>query len=569
MKKFVILSSILFFSLFFSAKVHAATLDLLSDKDTYKIGESFDVNLKIDSEADSVNGVQTTIKFDTTILDATATDKTNSIFDWWLTDPTISNGEISFIAASTSGFSGKSLQVLKITFKVKGAGTGDVTLSDSAITSADGSGSNVLSTSNNLKVKLAASVGQTKPTQIIRPPAFVSGSPTEPEISVPLYPDPTKWNNAFAKFFVNIIKLPGDVSEVALILDKSATTIPTQSEGLFETKEFSPISDGIYYLHARYKNNIGWGPTRHYKIMNDITPPSKFSIVFPNGEPTDQPTPAILFKSSDSLSGITRYSVRVDGNSSLASLDGTLNLPLQTPGKHALVIDAYDNAGNATSSIINYEIISIDIPIISYTNTKVFTGEGGFFISGTVNPKLSVRVELKDQNGNAVHSETARPNDKGDWSLNINIAFKKETYYFEVASVDDRGAVSTVVRSPIIKVEDKPVLSIGALNITPFWFFILSFFVVILAFILGLLFWRSKQGKVLRRIFIAERDTQGLIDKMKVDVENLRSREKLNTNKKSFEANILETKEIVDSIGEGIDKMQKYAISDIEDIGKK
>ena len=568
MKKIIFSFSIVFIYFFFATLVNAATLNLLSEKDTYKIGDTFDVNVKIDSENDNINGAQTTIKFDNTILDVVTTDKTGSIFDWWLSDPTIASNQISFVAASTSGFTGKSLQVLKIRFKVKGAGVADLTLGDSAITSADGSGSNVLTTSNNVKITLAASVGQSKPTQINRVPIFAIGTPVKPVISVPLFPDQTKWNNTSIPFFVNW-KLPEDVSDVAISLDELATTVPTQSEGQIESKEFSSLADGVYYLHARYKNNIGWGPIQHYKIMNDTTPPTRFSIFFQNGNPTDFPTPTIIFKSTDSLSGIMRHEVYIDNNSPIVVNDSTLALPLQIPGKHKIKVTIYDNAGNSTSSSNDYEIISIDTPVISFTNTKVFTGEGGFFISGTANPKYKVRVVLKDQKGNPVYTETVLPNDRGEWNLNINTAFKKQAYHFEVATVDDRGAVSTIVKSAAIKVEDQPVLSIGNLNISLSWFFILFIFIVLAAFAFGIIFWRDRQEKISRRVFIAEHDVRGLIISMKEDLEKMKSYTKDNVDLQKDETFFLNMETVYNNLKQNVDKIQKYVINDIEEISKK
>jgi hypothetical protein len=562
MKKFLCVLSIIFLSLLFVRQVNAATLNLVADKDTYKVGDTFDVNVKIDSENVGINGAQATIKFDGTLLKATGFSKTGSIFDFWLTDPTISANQVSFIAASTAGYNGKSLQVLKITFQVKGAGTENFVLGDAAITTADGSGSNVLSQSNNLTLTLVSSIGKTTPNQITRAPVFANGSPAQPAISVPLYPDSTKWNNVSTNFFANW-KLPPDVSDVAMVLDKFPGTMPTQSEGLFESKQFSSLADGIYYVHARYKNNIGWGPVEHYKIATDTTPPSKFSIVFPNGQPTDSPMPAIVFNSTDALSGINRYEISIDNNPPLVVSSNSYTLPLQIPGKHLLKISAYDNAGNATQSITNYEIISIAMPTITTVNKNVFSGEGGFFISGTAGNKFKVRVILKDQSGNIAFTDLKMPDVKGYWSASIDTPLKKQTYQFEIATIDDRGAVSTIVKSDFISVRDRPVLSIGSLEITATWFFILFVLIVLGAFLLG---WASvrfaKKERNLESI-MAERDIENVFNMFGKDIKTILSKY---TDKGLEPTGAMETKVLLERLLSQLEKMKDYTKQDVTDI---
>jgi hypothetical protein len=565
MKKLIYILTVVFVFSLFVSRVDAATLNLTASSDTYKIGDTFDVNVKIDSENESINGVQATVKFDSTLLEVVKTDKASSVFDFWLTDPAIETGQLSFIAASTAGYDGQSLQVLGIIFKVKGAGTGDITLSDAAITAADGSGSNVLSQNNNLTVALASSVGKTKPTQIIREPSLAAGSPAKPVISVSLYPDPAKWNNVSANFFISW-KLPSDVSGVAMVLDKSGSTIPAESEGLFESKQFSALNDGIYYIHARYKNNIGWGPTLHYKIANDTTPPAKFSIIFPDGQPTDLPMPVITYKSTDSLSGIARYEISVDQNAPIIVSTSSSNLPLQIPGKHVLKISAYDNAGNATQNSLDYEIISIEPPTITLTNKNVFTGEGGFFISGTANSKFKVRVELKDKSGNAVYTDLKIPDEKGSWNASIDTPLKKQTYQFEVATVDSRGAVSTVLKSELLTVRDRPILTIGSIEITLTWFFVLFILIVLGAFGLGYTSVKFAEDERSLDTIMAGRDIENVFNLFKKDIKVILSK----YTDQGLESNgVMEAKVLLEKLLSRMEELKGYVKEDVGDIGNQ
>jgi hypothetical protein len=114
-------------------------------------------------------------------------------------------------------------------------------------------------------------------------------------------------------------------------------------------------------------------------------------------------------------------------------------------------------------------------------------------------------------------------------------------------------------------VHDRPVLVIGSVEITPTWFFVLFLFIVIGAFGLGILFWQKRQGRVSRRVFIAEHDAQGILEHINKDLEKL-SKELKDSSGKNNEIN---TNLLVSNLKESVKKMQKYVIGDIEDITKK
>jgi len=77
--------------------------------------------------------------------------------------------------------------------------------------------------------------------------------------------------------------LPNDVTAVATEVDQHPDAVPAKSEGLFDNKTFSPLEDGVWYLHVQFKNSIGWGPTLHYRIGIDTAPPLGFSVTSPSG----------------------------------------------------------------------------------------------------------------------------------------------------------------------------------------------------------------------------------------------------------------------------------------------
>ncbi len=371
-----------------SLPVKAATLNLVTSQNTFNIGDKFSVDVKIDTENAGINAAQATIKFPADILSVSSTDKTNSVFNFWLQDPTVDNnaGTVTFVAGATVGFTGKSLEAFRINFVVKGAGQANISITDGAVTASDGSGSNVLTAMNGLAITSATVQGTqviSAPTstsalipQQITPvsrPAVPTGKlPQKPEIQVPLYPDPTSWYNVSSNFIVHI-SLPSDVTDVATDLNKNPSSNPTKSEGLFDNKTFGALDNGVWYLHVRFKNDVGWGPILHYKISVDTIPPQPFSAVVKEGNNTNVINPTLTFETTDQPSGIAFYRIVIDDKTITSTSLTSFTLPPQDSGSHVVVVEAVDQAGNITASRISL-----------YIQGKPFFVIGGFGVSQTL-----------------------------------------------------------------------------------------------------------------------------------------------------------------------------------------
>jgi hypothetical protein len=350
----------------------AAILSISTDKTSFSVGDQFSVQVSVDSEEVGINGVQATVSFPKDILEVQKTDKTDSVFNLWLQDPIFSNdnGNISFTGVGTAGFSGPSLKVIKIFFKVKGAGKVDLVFTDSAVTANDGSGTNVLSSSKGLSFTSVVGQGTTTiapkvppPTQINRTAVPSSGLPLKPVITVSLYPNPDGWYNSISNFIVQW-NLPNDITGVATEVNKEPLFVPTKSEGLFDNKTFEALSDGVWYLHVRFKNSSGWGQTIHYKIGIDTIPPIPFTISSKEGLDTSNVAPEISYETSDQPSGISSYSVSIDNNVVANTTSTSFVLPAQQSGNHVLLVRAVDFAGNITEKRVDLHIKEIPFFVI-------------------------------------------------------------------------------------------------------------------------------------------------------------------------------------------------------------
>lgn len=358
----------------------AATYSLTADKETFAIGDTFNVNVKIESSDVGINAAQATITFPKDTVQVSSVDKSSSSLDFWLQGPTYSNdvGEVSFIGGSQSGISGKSLEVLKITFKVKGAGAVGIIFSDGAVTASDGSGTNVLVAMNGLQLTSITTQNATviKPPQIIRPVVAATGLPKKPVLTIPLYPDTTAWYADISKFIVQW-DLPREVTDVATVVNQQPLFDPPTSEGLFNNKTFSPLIDGVWYLHVRFKNSVGWGPTTHYRIGIDSTPPLSFTVTSLDGLTTANVAPTIRFSTKDQPSGVSGYKVSVNSVVATTTALETFTLPPQQPGKQSIVVQAIDGAGNMTESRLALQIA--EVPLITIMGIGIT--QSTFFLS--------------------------------------------------------------------------------------------------------------------------------------------------------------------------------------------
>ncbi len=600
--KIIILAFSAFFFMAFLEipAVSAASFFTLPKTGQFKIGQEFDMEIRIDSEGQGFNAAQASISFPKDVLEIKSVDYSPaaSVFNFWLEEPVFSNenGSFSFIGGTTSGVISASAEILKITFKAKGSGTAEVVLSNAAITSSDGSGTNILSTVKNAVFYVGPSVESPEavfvpeqpssgtggagepvpappvpsvpapsvppPVQIERVPVKVSNLPKKPEIKISMYPDQEKWYNLTIDFLAQW-DLPEDISDVATALNNNpGYDVPKKSQGLFEAKTFEALRDGIWYLHVRFKNNIGWGPTGHYKISIDSMPPAAFAITSHEASETDNPTPAFIFETGDSLSGLQNYFVRVDDFDMVETSKGAYAVSPQAPGRHIIRVRAADNAGNIRENSLEFNVLPIESPVIVSVN-DVFLGEGGLEAAGTALPEVGLLFELRTAAGKSVFSGSGEAQANGNWETKIDEPLKKGIYVLRVTSKDERGALSLPVDSRRIRVRERPFVVIAGFEITKVYVFAALAIMLFLGIVMGL--WLSRVARARRRaeITIAQRDVLTACDIVGKDIE--KALQYLSGDKLTKQE-IKELRFFLERVLSQKEKMKKYVTQNIKEI---
>ncbi|HBH71547.1 MAG: hypothetical protein UU88_C0018G0005 [Parcubacteria group bacterium GW2011_GWC1_42_11] len=535
-------------AIFFANTAEAASLFFVPATGEFGVGSKITVDLKIDSEGVGINAAQATIRFPKDTLTVTSVDKTDSTFNFWLEEPSFSNddGVITFVGGTPYGISGASIQVLRVVFTSKGSGPASITIADAAITASDGSGTNVLSKTTDATFTISPTAVSTvipAPTQIKREVVPASGLPTKPIVTVPLYPSVSGWHNV-SNLFSASWELPRDISGVRTSLNKQPSFVPSEeSEGLFENKTFNALSDGIWYLHVRFANNVGWGPTTHYRIAIDTQAPLPFEITSDTSEASDNPTPILNFKASDALSGLNEYRIKIDNENWIVvtseDFTGSYKLPVQNPGKHHLIIRAVDHAGNSIENTIDYETLSITLPTFTFVTNTLYSDEPkGLTVRGTGIALAEVVATLK-KDGATITSKIVAVDTQGNWEATFNDALRNGTYIVSIQSKDARGALSTPVISENIQVTGKYTGLI-----------ILSFIILVGSLASGFFYHKKRRDRTSLRLAVAESDVAKVFKMIEADVEKLKKADTTPT--------LADDEFIAQKLGENVKKMSGY-----------
>ena len=584
LNKVFIFLAVIFSVFLFGHGALAAKFYISPQSGAQALNKTFTVDIKIDSQGDGINAAQAKVIFPADKLEIKTVDKTGSVFGFWPEEPTFSNenGVVDFIGGTVNGVSGASLHILRIVFNAKSVGETPISLDEGAITIDDGTGTNILTeivgANYRISVTVAAPLpapeipsgvqptlplpGEPIPPPVIieREPELAKGLPEAPNVFVPLYPDPNSWYNITTPFNATW-SLPLDITDVSTIIDINPNFQPQKSEKLFDNKIFNSLPEGVSYLHVRFKNKIGWGPAAHYRLAVDTAPPAPFIIESSDGFQTDNPMPLLQFGTSDALSGISHYLVKIGDAEAFEWKNGQLRTPLQSPGTHRVSVKALDLAGNGASMSVNLEILAIGSPAITFTTEKLFFGtEEGVMVRGTALPNIDVRVFIEKEIGGIVAEYLARSNKDGNWDVTIYEPLGIGSYVVLAQARDLRGALSLVVKSDkVVKVKSQPIIKLGAIEIGSGGSAVILLIILVGGFGAGYWYFRERQKTLRARVAITSRDYAQLYKLINSDIEKLtKDFDKMNETEKKF---------ILDRAKENIQKIEKYLLEEVRNIG--
>ncbi len=567
-------------------KALGASLYLSPSTGNYTVGNTFSIGVIVNTGDVAINAAQGTLVFSPDKLLVVAISKTNSIFSLWTMEPTYSNssGTIDFGGGIPNpGYTGSAGKIITITFRARVNGTAAVNWASGAVLANDGKGTNILASMGGGAYTLGPTVITPTPeTPEIPAPA---GTPTKPEISSSTHPDENKWYNiSTVKFSWS---LPKDVTGVSIAFTQKPTSNPGPiSDGLFDSKTYENVRDGIWYFHIKFKNQRGWGSITHYKIQIDAVPPHSFVIEVEPDKVTEDPQPILYFQAKDDASGIDYYKIRITRNvgedtdkNLLASLfkesleyiekttSESFKLPPRQPGKYIIVVEAFDKAGNSNASIVEQSILPIEGPKITDYPTRLSVEEN-LVIKGTSLPETNIKIYILKERMEPIIGETKADKD-GKWTYIYDKFLTKGVYNISAVTINSKGAQSYPSESVIVLVVLPGIFKIGSVIIN-----YLTIIIVLIGFIALMIFggyWSWHRFKLFKKKLIKETQDIDRVMKRSFDLlkEDIRDQlTKLNKVRNNRELNEKE-REIENQLKKDIDIAEKYISREVADVGRK
>jgi len=436
--------------------VHAATLNFSPLSGSYGVGNTFPVNITVESTDQAMNAASGVVSFPWDKLEVISISKQGSIFSLWPAEPSFSNsaGTVSFEGIVLNpGYTGAFGKILTITFRARSAGQANLNFSSGSVLANDGTGANIL---NRLRVAVLTltSAGETPSVPQAETPVATGNTLG---IASPTHPDQTKWYADNTPEFS--WKLPQGVLEVRTLIGKSLAGNPSVSYiPPISKKKVDELPDGTYYFSLQVRTTTGWSAVSRYRVNIDTMPPKPFSVIFPHGNKGLEPQPVVFFNTTDNESGISHYEIKIGSDvkpmkTAPVAEANPYVLPPQDPGVYTLFVVAVDNAGNIRNSSAEFTIEGIDTPVITYYQETVEEGDI-VKVRGTTYPDSDVTVYIREGDS-LISEEYTKSNSLGDFALVVTKRLDSGVYTFTARVKDERGAQSAETSPLSISVQSE------------------------------------------------------------------------------------------------------------------
>jgi len=219
----------------------------------------------------------------------------------------------------------------------------------------------------------------------------------------------------------------------------------------------------------------------------DTEAPEPFEIIVDNEGDSTNPTPILRFNTTDSLSGIEYYEVKIGEGDRVPITRADVEhnpykMPLQGLGKHTIVVEALDKANNLTSATTDIVIEPIEQPIITDFPESVTTGDTLTIKGTSLYPNAIVTVFVKKE-GKEVKAKDVNTDGEGDWVFVSDKISQKGTYQVWAQITDNRGARSNPTDKITIATLPSTLIRIGGAAIG------YLVIIAILAILIGVIFY--------------------------------------------------------------------------------
>lgn len=363
--KLFIFISILFLAIgMLPSKARAATFLLRPGSGNFLVGSTFDLSIILDTKNVPVNTIEAELFFPHDKLQLANNSIGKSIIQFWPAVPEFSNesGRVYFAGAVPSpGINVSEGVVLTLTFRVVSLGEAEVRFgSKTSVLANDGKGTNVLNQKSSAFFKFSLPPSQ------------------GPEISSPTHPDQEKWYKDSNPLFIWAKSQFGEGYSFEMSNDLASspdTVIKQKNTGT----AFQNLENGIWYFHLREYAGGLWSGIGHFSVKIDDQPPASFKINVSPSLRTTNKSPVIRFFTTDALSGLDHYEIKIVSLSSGATAQTLFfeaSSPYQAinlnPGRYQVIVRALDVAKNARDESVTLTIIGVASRFFSPEGVDMF-----------------------------------------------------------------------------------------------------------------------------------------------------------------------------------------------------
>ncbi len=493
--------------------VFAATLSLSPSTGVYTSGAVFTANVVLNTQGAPINAAEGILKFNPNQLEVVGLGQTNSIFNLWTIEPTFSNsaGTVSFGGGSPRGYTGSAGTIMSIRFRAKGAGASAVSFSSGSALAADGQGTNVLSKMNGGSYTIAAQADNPAPEEIVQYVA-PANTPGAPNVSSATHADTDAWYTATTAQFS--WSLPAGVTAVRTGLSKSPSTIPSVVfDPPITSRTVEDLEQGVSYFHVQFQNENGWGKVTHYKIAIDTEKPSDFAITLLERSEL-HPVPTLKFDVTDSASDVRRYIIQLDGGEGVEYLDqtgsSTFALGDIAPGRHSVVVEAFDQAGNSIVANYAFDIASFEAPTFTSVPER-FTNDIVPVFTGTTRPESAVTVNLRlvgiEQSAFPETAYQVNADSEGKFVVIPDGTFGNGIYEITAVAIDPFGTQSDMTAALRFVVSDPGYVQVGSILIN-FLSILIPVIILVLALFVMLVYLFARGKRIVRYIITETKEAE-------------------------------------------------------------
>lgn len=438
----------------------AASLYLTPDSTIRSVGEEFEVEVRMDTEDKDISAVEGSLSFEPDRFHVVDVSNEQSRLTWFQEfEYSNETGDVTFGGGSSEPISGQHINVATLKIEALKEGPARLRFSSGAAYASDSTGQNVISSMSSGVYTITVPILEQEPRiEYVAP----ESSPEAPEVISFTHPYERRWYSQRDVFLSWDVEQ--DIMAVRTLLTKEESAIPTEHhEPPVAFLRYEGVEGGLWNFFIQKRNEHGWGEIGRYQVRIDTTKPGRFNVTkMDRDDPTD-PVARFLFDAHDEGSGMSHYDIMVDNeeiDTFPADEEQIYETPRMSPGDHTLVVQAFDDAGNYLTEVVNFTVRPLKSPTFS-DYSPVLSSGSVMTLKGQAQPNSELYVWL-EKDGGEEQRFTTTSNEDGTFTFIAPRELDDGMYNIRAQAVDDRGAMSDFSHVATVAVQPPGIIRFGS-----------------------------------------------------------------------------------------------------------